>query len=64
MKGFIGKRCAVTNIESGRVDGKVEGEALDLKRHHFHTEIKGVTYHELKVWQENDRWRARVIFDV
>ena len=64
LKGFIGKRCEVINIEPGRVDSKVKGEALDLERHAFHTEIKGVTYHELKVWQQDGKWRARVIFDV
>jgi len=82
LKGFIGKRCKVTNIaefqgvgspgsktpgplsRSGRVDGKIKGEVLDLKRHRFHTEIKGVTYHELKVWQQDGKWYARVIFDV
>jgi len=37
---------------------------LDLSRHRFRTEIKGVTYHDFKVWQENGAWHARVIFDV
>ncbi len=64
LHGFVGKRCEVTSIEPDRVSGKVKGEALDLKRHKFYTEIKGVTYHELKVWQDGDKWRARVIFDV
>ncbi len=64
LHGFVGKRCEVTSIEPGHVSGKVKGEALDLKRHKFYTEIKGVTYHELKVWQDGDKWRARVIFDV
>jgi SHS2 domain-containing protein len=40
------------------------GEKLDLARHGFRTEIKGVTYHDFKVWQEDGEWRARVIFDV
>jgi SHS2 domain-containing protein len=64
LHGIVGKRCEVTSIEPDRVSGKVKGEALDLKRHKFYTEIKGVTYHELKVWQDGDKWRARVIFDV
>ncbi len=64
LKGFIGKRCEVTRVEPGRVEARVKGEILDLKRHRFHTEIKGVTYHGLKVWQENSTWHARVIFDV
>ena len=64
LKGFIGKQCGITTIEPDRVEALVKGEALDLKRHNFHTEIKGVTYHGFKVWQEYGMWHARVIFDV
>ncbi len=64
IKGFVGKRCEIASISSGRVQGRVSGEKLDLKRHAFHTEIKGVTYHDFKVWQEAGAWHARVIFDV
>ena len=64
LRGFVGKNCAVKHIEAERVIGTVKGEPLDLTRHRFHTEIKGVTYHELKVWRDDGVWRARVIFDV
>lgn len=64
LEGFVGNRCEITRIEAGHVEGKIKGEKLDLKRHRFHTEIKGVTYHQLKVWQDDDKWHARVIFDV
>ncbi|HEX9879837.1 MAG TPA: archease [Candidatus Binatia bacterium] len=64
LNGFIGRDCKIKKIESGRVEGEVRGEQLDLKRHHFYTEIKGVTYHDLKVWRRGQRWCARVIFDV
>ncbi len=64
LRGFVGKDCAVKHIEAERVFGTVKGERLDLTRHRFHTEIKAVTYHELKVWREDGVWRARVIFDV
>lgn len=40
------------------------GEKIDPKRHEIKTGIKGVTYHQLRVWQEGDEWKARVIFDV
>jgi SHS2 domain-containing protein len=43
---------------------RVKGEPLDLKKHHFHTEIKAVTYHQFTVVNENGIWKARVIFDV
>ncbi|OGQ81331.1 MAG: hypothetical protein A3F90_03450 [Deltaproteobacteria bacterium RIFCSPLOWO2_12_FULL_60_19] len=64
LRGFIGKQCDIMTIEPGRVEAIVKGEALDLKRHKFHTEIKGVTYHGFRVWQEKGMWRARIIFDV
>ena len=64
VEGFVGKRCEITYISDGQVQGRVSGEKLDLKRHAFHTEIKGVTYHDFKVWQEAGTWHARVIFDV
>ena len=64
VEGFVGKRCEITYISDGQVQGRVSGEKLDLKRHAFHTEIKGVTYHDFKVWQEAGAWHARIIFDV
>jgi SHS2 domain-containing protein len=64
LRGFIAKQCAITRIERDAVAARLEGEPLDLKRHRFHTEIKAVTYHDLRVWQDGDKWRARVIFDV
>lgn len=62
--GFVAHSCAVTQFTNQRVDGVIRGEKLDLARHGFRTEIKGVTYHDFKVWQEDGEWRARVIFDV
>jgi SHS2 domain-containing protein len=64
IQGFVGKRCEIAHISDGQVQGRVSGETLDLKRHAFHTEIKGVTYHDFKVWQEAGAWHARIIFDV
>ena len=64
LKGFVGKQCEITSLRPGEMEGRLRGECLDLERHRFHTEIKGVTYHEFKVWQEDGMWHARVIFDV
>jgi SHS2 domain-containing protein len=64
VQGFVGKHCQIAHISDGQVQGQVSGERLDLKRHCFHTEIKGVTYHDFNVWQEAGAWHARVIFDV
>lgn len=64
IEGFVGKKCVIDQITADRVEGKIRGEKLDLNRHRFRTEIKGVTYHEFRVWQEDGLWRARIIFDV
>lgn len=64
LSGFVGRQCEIKSIREGGVEGLVRGERLDLKRHRFYTEIKGVTYHDFRVWKENDHWWARVIFDV
>jgi len=64
IQGFVGKHCEINQISDGQVQGRVSGERLDLKRHDFHTEIKGVTYHDFKLWQDAGAWHARVIFDV
>lgn len=61
---FVAKECRITKFSETRVEGSLGGETLDLARHAFHTEIKGVTYHDFRVWEENGIWRARVIFDV
>lgn len=42
----------------------LSGERFDPRRHQFLTEIKGVTYHELRVERRRGRWRARIVFDV
>jgi SHS2 domain-containing protein len=64
LKRFIGKHCAVIKLTESSVEGQIKGEKLDLSRHAFHTEIKGVTYHGFKVWNEKAKWHARVILDV
>lgn len=64
VQAFVGKRCEITELTDCRAEGKLKGEKLDLSRHRFRTEIKGVTYHDFRLWQSGDTWHARIIFDV
>jgi len=64
LNSFLGKQCEVSKLAEGSAEGRIQGEKLDLSRHTFHTEIKGVTYHAFKVWQDGGQWHARVILDV
>lgn len=51
-------------LEPGRLRARARGESYDAARHPLKTELKAVTYHQLEVVQENDGWKAQVIFDV
>lgn len=44
--------------------GTAWGEALDRKRHETHVEVKGATYHLLKVSEENGRFVSQCVVDV
>ena len=62
--GFIAAQITIETIDDMQLRARLAGEKLDYDRHEFETEMKAVTYHQLAVTHENDRWRARVIFDV
>lgn len=54
----------IVALQSGALQAVVTGEPLDMERHHFKTELKAITYHQFRLIQEQDGWRATVIFDV
>jgi SHS2 domain-containing protein len=62
--GFIAATITILDIDATHVRARLTGEKLDYERHDFETEIKAVTYHQLAVTCQDNRWRARVIFDV
>lgn len=43
---------------------ELAGETYDPSRHEIRTEVKAVTYHQLKVAREGGRWVGRVILDL
>jgi SHS2 domain-containing protein len=47
-----------------KMKAEIKGEPLNFEKHSFETEIKAITYHQFAVIQHNNRWQARVIFDV
>ncbi len=40
------------------------GEKFDRSRHRSEHEVKAITYHELKVMQDNHEWLVEVIVDI
>jgi SHS2 domain-containing protein len=42
---------------------RLVGEEIDPRKHALGTDVKAVTYHHLRVWQEGKRWKAVVVVD-
>ena len=61
---FLPSKVNVIEIDEEHLRAELHGELFDSSRHEFNTEIKAVTYHQLVVEKRNDRWFARIIFDV
>ena len=51
-------------IKDGELTGYAWGETLDLEKHAPGVEIKGISYSDLKVAQENGKWIAQCIVDI
>ena len=47
-----------------RLTGWGMAEAIDISKHNYRTEIKGITYHEMEVLQEDGQYKVRFILDL
>ncbi len=50
-------------LDQAGLTATARGEPVDLDRHEIDAELKAVTYHGLKVEQQQDGWLAEVIVD-
>ncbi len=51
-------------IENNLLTGQAWGEPVDVTKHQPTVEIKGATYTELNVIQQNNQWLAQCVLDV
>ena len=58
------KRIEILELSDQKLRAKVYGEPFDPKKHKFRLEIKAVTYHQLAVKKQGNKWFGRVIFDL
>ncbi len=58
------KRFDIRKIDRGMIAATCWGELRDPDKHSISTEIKSVTYHQLKVERSEEGWIAEVIFDI
>ncbi|UCB57319.1 MAG: archease [Candidatus Omnitrophota bacterium] len=63
-RGIIFKEFLIDKLSDNSISASAGGEKVDLKRHRLKTEIKAVTYHQLKVQKVKGVWQGEVIFDV
>lgn len=56
----------VERTESGlwRARGLARGGPFSEDSPHTGAPVKAVTYHDLRIWQDGDTWRAHLVFDV
>jgi len=69
--GFLTHRARVVAVAGGaagepaRISAELSGEPYDPGRHEIRTEVKAVTYHQLRIApDEAGRWVGRVILDL
>jgi protein archease len=77
VDGFIAKKIVITGLSispeavSGTgaeraftVNASLSGEDFDPARHKGKLLLKAATYHDLRIVEEDEVWRSRIIFDV
>jgi len=57
-------RFDVHTLDDENAAATVFGERFDPRRHVIRAEVKAVTFHALRIWQEEQRLHGRVILDV
>lgn len=40
------------------------GEGIDMEKHELGNDIKAVTYHQFKIYEEKNGYRARIVIDI
>jgi SHS2 domain-containing protein len=64
LESFVSSGCKIIKISGTGLSADVSGERFNRAEHHALAEIKGVTYHGLKLRRTGALWTAEVIFDV
>ena len=60
---FLFRRFHVVQIDGESMQAEAWGEPMQDALHIIKTEVKAVTYHKLKVYEEQGLWHATVVLD-
>ena len=61
---FLPASCTFDRISKQQLSARIRGETVDPARHPLDREVKAVTYHQIRVEQTDDGWRAQVYVDL
>ena len=61
---FLTSYVSIIRVSATELEATVAGERVDEKRHRLKTDVKAVTYHQLKVEQMPDGYLVRVFLDI
>ena len=64
VKKMVFKDFKIKIENRTRAVGKAYGEKIDVDRHEFYSNIKAVTYHNLKIISSKDKYRVDIVFDI
>lgn len=63
-KKFLASNITVKRMDSTNIEAQLQGSTFDSAHQTIKKEVKAITYHNLKVWKEEDKWLATIIFDI
>jgi SHS2 domain-containing protein len=64
VENLLFRTFKVESVGKDGLKARVSGEPFQEKVHVIKTEIKAVTYHQIRVAKEKEGWKARIIFDL
>ena len=64
VKDTLFSEFMIKELDEKKIVSVAKGEKIDPKRHNLKHEIKAVTFHNLKIEEENQKLATEIIFDV
>ena len=61
---FLFKSCQIEQFCEQKLIASASGEPFNPPKHILKREIKSVTYHELQIKNQGNRWKARFVLDI
>lgn len=58
------KDVEIISIDDGKIVATVTGEVYNAKKHTLKTEIKAVTYHDVKIEETGGGLKVNIVFDI